>query len=85
MVLFPAAKAEEPVKLVHLKNVTSSNVEGHTQVFDDNPHENGISSITSVDTGSYSGNTERCSYVTGGYDKSVVKRKRSPNGLEQVY
>lgn len=37
----------------------------------DDPHENGISALAAVDTGSFTKNGERCSFVTGGYDKTV--------------
>lgn len=49
-----------------------SNVEGRIQTLNENPHENGVSVISSVDTGSVSRGVESCSFVTGGYDKSVV-------------
>lgn len=69
----PAQKLNEPVKLVHIGNVTKNNVEGRVQTLTAEPHENGISVIASLDTGSYaSRNSETCSFVTGGYDKSVV-------------
>jgi hypothetical protein len=67
-------KSNEPVKLVHIGNVTKTNVEGRIQTLNEEPHENGISVISSLDTGTYaSRNSETCSFVTGGYDKSVVK------------
>lgn len=69
----PSQKLNEPVKLVHIGNVTKNNVEGRVQTLAAEPHENGISVIGSLDTGNYaSRNLETCSFVTGGYDKSVV-------------
>lgn len=70
----PSQKAVEPIKLVHIVKVTNTNVEGRIQTLEETPHENNVSAIGSVDTGSYdSPNSETCSFVTGGYDKSVVK------------
>lgn len=69
----PPQKSKEPVKLVHINNVTKTNVEGRIQTLNEEPHENGVSVIASLDTGTYaSRNSETCSFVTGGYDKSVV-------------
>lgn len=74
----PPQKSEEPVKLVHIGNVTQNNVEGRIQTLDETPHENGISVIASLNTGDYNTrNTESCSFVTGGYDKSVVSFEHS--------
>ncbi|KAL7321521.1 hypothetical protein PS15m_001283 [Mucor circinelloides] len=68
----PPQKSDEPVKLVHIGNVTKSNVEGRIQTLDESPHENGISVIGSLETGDYNTrNMEKCSFVTGGYDKSI--------------
>lgn len=68
----PPQKSDEPVKLVHIGNVTKTNVEGRIQTLDESPHENGISVIGSLETGDYNTrNTEKCSFVTGGYDKSI--------------
>ncbi|KAI7901138.1 WD40-repeat-containing domain protein [Cokeromyces recurvatus] len=67
------SKSNEPIKLVHLCNVTNSNVEGRIQTLNDTPHEGGISVVASVETsGVYNTkNMEKSSFVTGGYDKSV--------------
>ncbi|KAL0136641.1 WD40-repeat-containing domain protein [Mucor lusitanicus] len=68
----PPQKSDEPVKLVHIGNVTKTNVEGRIQTLDESPHENGISVIGSLETGDYNTrNMEKCSFVTGGYDKSI--------------
>ncbi|KAI8091589.1 WD40-repeat-containing domain protein [Thamnidium elegans] len=68
----PSQKSNEPLKLVHVVSVTKTNVEGRIQTLQNSPHENGVSVIGSLDTGSYSSpNSETCSFVTGGYDKSV--------------
>lgn len=73
----PTQKLNEPLKLVHISNVTKNNVEGRIQTLTNNPHDNGVSVMGSLDTGSYSSrNSETCSFVTGGYDKSVVSDKR---------
>lgn len=69
----PSQKSNEPLKLVHINNVTETNVEGRIQTLQDSPHENGVSVIGSLDTGSQSSAySQTCSFVTGGYDKSVV-------------
>ncbi|KAI7873289.1 WD40-repeat-containing domain protein [Mucor mucedo] len=68
----PSSKLLEPVKLIHICNVTKTNVEGRIQTLRGTPHENGVSVIASMDTGTYSSSySEACSIVTGGYDKSV--------------
>lgn len=68
----PPQKSDEPVKLVHIGNVTKTNVEGRIQTLDESPHENGISVIGSLETGDYNTrNMEKCSFVTGGYDKGI--------------
>ncbi|CAO3646659.1 unnamed protein product [Mucor hiemalis] len=90
----PAQKLNEPVKLVHIGNVSKNNVEGRVQTLSAEPHDNGISVIASLDTGSYaSRSSETCSFVTGGYDKSVylwsLKRESpvdnfTPNGVHRL-
>lgn len=71
----PAQKLLEPIKLVHICNVTKTNVEGRIQTLEEGPHENGVSVIASLDTGTYASSySETCSFITGGYDKSVVRK-----------
>ncbi|KAI8986370.1 WD40-repeat-containing domain protein [Pilobolus umbonatus] len=59
-------KTNSTVELIHLRSVSQDNVEGETQRLLDEPHENSISAIAPVESGN-----DRCSFVTGGSDKSV--------------
>ncbi|KAI9476494.1 MAG: WD40-repeat-containing domain protein [Benjaminiella poitrasii] len=82
------SKANEFVKLVHLCNVTKTNVEGRIQTLNETPHDGGISVVASLDS-SGTNNTryaEKSSFVTGGYDRSVylwnVKRESANENFQ---